>query len=336
MTNETIAHKNRIEFIDLAKGICIILLLINHAHISLPLMDYLRMPFYFLVSGIFFKSYGSLINLAKKKTNKLVIPFIFFYILAYLILVPYNELFDAHFLQDHPKDYWKAHSFLTDIPRTGYLNNPIWFLLCLFWCNILYYFASLKDKVFFKTIVVAAYTCIGLVLWHCEIFIPFHLSTALVAMPYFHIGSILKKSPLLRPTKYDKYGIAIAVAICCILLLIYPLHITASVMWFQNTITGSVLVFYIISFIMVIAALLFCKQVKHLPIVSYLGRYSIIILGTHWIFILIGLDVAAGITENFFVEAFITFCIAMPLSSLCIPFLKEYLPYFTAQKDILQ
>lgn len=47
--------KHRIEFIDLAKGICIILVVMVHSDLpfSVPNFQALRMPLYFVLSGLF-------------------------------------------------------------------------------------------------------------------------------------------------------------------------------------------------------------------------------------------------------------------------------------------
>ena len=72
--------KSRIEFIDLAKGICIILVVVGHVgvNIAIPGLEQVRMPLYFMLSGLFFKNYGGGEYFFIKKVNKILIPFIFF------------------------------------------------------------------------------------------------------------------------------------------------------------------------------------------------------------------------------------------------------------------
>lgn len=50
----------RIDFIDLAKGVCIFLVVIGHCGvpINIPGFEIVRMPLYFILSGLFFKDYG--------------------------------------------------------------------------------------------------------------------------------------------------------------------------------------------------------------------------------------------------------------------------------------
>lgn len=63
------SEKPRIEFIDLAKGICIILVVIFHFDVDIPLLRPMRMPLYFILSGLFFKDYGGFINFLTKKNE---------------------------------------------------------------------------------------------------------------------------------------------------------------------------------------------------------------------------------------------------------------------------
>ena len=83
---------NRIEFIDLAKGICILLVVVGHVgvNIAIPGLESVRMPLYFILSGLFFKSYGGVKNFLIKKINKILIPFLFFYLLGYSVFYVVN------------------------------------------------------------------------------------------------------------------------------------------------------------------------------------------------------------------------------------------------------
>ena len=86
----------RIEFADLAKGICIMLVVLLHVFgdmsgVIIKIMNLFRMPLYFVLSGLFFKTYDGFITFLKKKTNKLLIPF--FFILVFVV-IPTTILLD--------------------------------------------------------------------------------------------------------------------------------------------------------------------------------------------------------------------------------------------------
>ena len=53
--------QKRIEFIDLAKGICIICIVLGHCGVafSIPGISNFVMPAFFILSGLFFKEYDS-------------------------------------------------------------------------------------------------------------------------------------------------------------------------------------------------------------------------------------------------------------------------------------
>ena len=67
--------QQRIEFIDLAKGICIILVVLLHIvpSANIPELRFIRIPLYFILSGLFFKDYGSFRNFLKKKVNNILL-----------------------------------------------------------------------------------------------------------------------------------------------------------------------------------------------------------------------------------------------------------------------
>ena len=125
----------RIEFIDCAKGICIILVVYHHAvsyvGTSLPfdhILQCFRMPLYFMLSGLFFKPYNNYIEFLVKKLNRLLIPFLFFFCFTSILL---------------PFILTGGTINIRVIAKTliieDFFNLPIWFLLCLFNTNLLYY-----------------------------------------------------------------------------------------------------------------------------------------------------------------------------------------------------
>lgn len=79
--------QKRIEFIDLAKGICIICIVIGHCGVafSIPGISNFVMPAFFILSGLFFKEYDSAGTFLVKKINGLLVPFLFFYLTAYAV-----------------------------------------------------------------------------------------------------------------------------------------------------------------------------------------------------------------------------------------------------------
>ena len=283
-------EKKRIEFIDLAKGFCIILVVAHHtcnfhnADMPLPLFfKAFRIPLYFFLSGFFFKTYGGFFDFMRKKTNKLLIPFSFFYLIA-SVLIPFLLYHFLHYkIYRTVKDDFPSmlFSFFTD---EYFYNGPIWFLLCLFEVNILFYLCHIiannfqKHRLTVLTLSTFLLGLVGLMLAYKKINLPMFLDSSLTALPFFMMGYMVNRhTNILQPNKYDRYWWFIVIA-CFTVVYILAGDLT----YMTNKIVGhSYFSLYINGFLGTIAIMYLAKKIIHIPIVSYWGRYSIIILVVH-------------------------------------------------------
>ena len=82
--------------------------------------------------------------------------------------------------------------------------------------------------------------------------------------------------------------------------------------------------------------LMVAKFLRYLPLVSYIGRYSIVVLLTHLLFLFIIRNILyqLGMTQSGIALNLIIFIIIMLLSVPTISFCIKYLPYWFAQKDL--
>ncbi|MEI3461824.1 MAG: acyltransferase family protein [Bacteroides eggerthii] len=214
----------RIDFIDLAKGLCIQLVVLNHIiHIcgynEYPLTDtfrIFRMPLYFFLSGLFFKTYEDFKGFAKRKINKLLIPFLFFYTTTSILLPNFTALLGLNF---YNKDSIGIQTLWAFIYPEKFGNGPIWFLWCLFVMNIIFYSVYLfskKYKSFQLQILIALSISIGLVGYafgKYNINLPAFIDSSMTALPFFVCGYVFKHyTKILYPNKYDKYNILFILA----------------------------------------------------------------------------------------------------------------------------
>ena len=321
--------QKRIEFIDLAKGICIILVVIGHcgAPINIPGLEIVRMPLYFILSGLFFKDYGGGYNFFIKKTNKILIPFLFFY------LVGCAGYYGIKFFA--PQLLITSASGLFDVfNNRQFFNGPIWFLLCLFWCNIIFCQITLRiKKETLQILLVAVLGFVGWFLGNEKIFVPMFFDVAFTALPFFAFGYYLKKSEILYPNKLDKFNIPLAITFWAIAFILtrtteyrLSLHYNGLEGWST----------YIISITSVLAVLFLCKTIKRVPFVSYCGRYSIVLLCVHHLIYrpLMVLLPKTGI--EVLSDKWSIAIITLLLSALCIPVCKRFIPWFIAQKDLIK
>ena len=88
----------------------------------------------------------------------------------------------------------------------------------------------------------------------------------------------------------------------------------------------------------VIATLLVAKQFVHIPILSYIGRYSIIVLITH-LQIYEWMDMFVDAYLQQYDTALLWLCLFILLILIEVPvisFCRKYLPYIFAQKEVLK
>lgn len=77
-------EKKRIDYLDIAKGIGIILVLVGHISKNDEINRFLylfHMPLFFIISGMLYKEKN---NFCKKKIRNLIIPYFCFAIISYL------------------------------------------------------------------------------------------------------------------------------------------------------------------------------------------------------------------------------------------------------------
>lgn len=340
---QTGGGKHRIAYIDLAKGICILLVVFHHicggdlatdSHIKGFLVSF-RMPLYFILSGMFFKEYEGFVGFLKRKVNKLLIPFVAFYIISFLLYVSFFNDDSA----------LKTIGYLLGglfIEKTK-LNLAIWFLWCLFLINIIFYLILNLCRNIQKNKVMVIYTIcwglglIGFTLGTYNINIPFWIDSSLTAMPFFATGYIMRKyTEILTPNKYDRYSYAL-IPLC----FIYVYYFGRDTVFKTNYMSDSNVLFtYTSGIIGTLGVLFTAKLVQWLPVISYYGRYSIMILCTHW-------PIYKVIVEPFIeplysnnssitnIHYYSTFIILLSYAFL-IPIMKKYIPHITAQKDCIK
>lgn len=320
-------QNNRIEFIDLAKGICILMVVMGHCGFptAFPGSLNLRMPLYFVLSGIFFKSYEGFRDFVRKKTNKILIPFLFFYLMAYVVFYVVNWIIPGLIKTD-------ATGILDVFTQRQYFNGPIWFLICLFWVNIYFYLIQLFfQKESLKAVCVILFCCMGTLFSRSEIFLPCEMDVAMTALPFFYIGYLLKRTDLLLPNKWDKYNLLFAALLLGGTICLEHFCDVGHIGFHSNVYRGIFILDVINSICSVLAVLLICKTVKYLPLVSYCGRYSIILLCTHHMYYRPLSLLFSKVVPTY--NLYLTVVLTILLCIISIPLFKRYIPQFCAQKD---
>ncbi|MDL2213233.1 acyltransferase [Bacteroides sp. OttesenSCG-928-N06] len=324
----------RIEFVDLTKGICIILVVMSHVGGPFEEMDKyniissFRMPLYFFISGIFFKSYEGLWGFFLRKLNKLIIPFIFFYLGAFLVKYAVAKLIPNAF-QD-PVEWTDLLVVFHRHDLIGF-NPPIWFLLALFNCSILFYIVhKLRNKnlklMFLVGILIGV---LGFVLGKLRIELPLYIDVAMTALPFYLGGFWIRRyNFFLYPHRFDKL-IPIFIAVAVILMF----FIATKPGMRTNSYEGNILQFYAAGFAGIFVIMLIGKRFKKAPVISYLGRYSVITLGVHALILNVGGKMLGKFIHNEWAFSIILLLVTLVASLIATPIFLKIIPQFVAQKD---
>lgn len=336
--------QGRIEWIDLAKGLCMLFVIAGHSlwggYCEGVFCDTLwidrymttfRMPLYFVLCGIFFKTYTGFSDFLRHKTNNLLVPFLVFSVINGLFSIP----------------------------------APVWFLGCLFIVNVLgYAVVSTYRYVNFKVRELIAgngyilFGCLVLFTLLCGYFgskvhadkwlgatgvLKEHtqsLGTCIVALPFFLTGYILRKRTSLITADTDSFFKLLFFSLVCFCL-------SFGIDWFYswsesqfvwNTYDLPIALMYVCGLSGTVMVLCISKIVGRIPLVSYLGRYSIIVLLTHLI-VIVGLKsverhVLGTIGDDYFwgIGYWVVVFAEIPIIWLS----RKYLPYIFAQKPVFK
>lgn len=265
--------KQRLDFIDLAKGVCILLLAIGHCGVNPEIPGYtlVAVPLFFVISGLFFKNYDKLRDMWINKINRLLIPFFFFYFTAYLCFYAIKWFVPNLLVTE-------ANGILDIFYNRQFFNGPIWFILCLFWCNILFGLVCryIQDE-WKRLLVVIVMGAIGWYLGYCDIILPMFIDVAFTALPFFVFGHYLKRLDVLQ-NNHSRYNLLFAAVLWGISLMLEHLTDTRLSMHY-NIIEGWAT--WPLSLIQVVSMIYLCKVVRTVPFITYAGRYSLVILCVH-------------------------------------------------------
>ena len=337
-------NQSRIASVDLAKGICISIVMLFHIKgiiqddcvLSPVLFSACMLPPFYFLSGLFFKEEKTMRLFLLKKVNKLLIPFAFFY-LATSVIIP-NLLHFVWGMQFETVVGWP--SLWAFVWPGEYPNFPIWFLWCLFVMNLLFWAIHYCSKQCFPhskfaAIAVLSIGC-GCLGFYAETVFDTDIANLFEAMksiPLFAFGYLSAQVDVLARLESAS---GLKKAAC--LLLSFFVSLLSCCSFADNLAWMDLLVYYVygtagISLILIVSTL-----IVRLPLISYLGRYSIIVLLSHGLLARLGyqhfVNLSASIGQY---GAVILFWLLMAFSYLVIiPLFRRFLPHVTGQAPLLK
>lgn len=195
-------NQNRIEWVDFSRGIGLIMVIAGHLFISGSYLSSVifsfHMPLFFFLSGLLFRTDKCAHAFIKKKVNSLLIPFGMYVTvgIVFTLIIQIAKIFSG------VTTSLTIKAILKDIyqgaPNVFYVGQ-LWFLISLFWVNIIAYFFVKYLKVYYLRIFVLLLFVLYVVTISPQVraFLPGHLSplmidTSVMASVFFIIGYYLK------------------------------------------------------------------------------------------------------------------------------------------------
>lgn len=282
---------DRVEWVDILKGIGIILVVIGHANwqfgaatTDMFIQKYIysfHMPLFFFLSGYLFikEKYPDFKKFLLKKIKTLLVPYLVFSILSVLVQIFICLKYNI-----------KLNSFKEIVIQILYLrsktvwNEPLWFLMCLFITEIIFYFISKctnKAKIAIS-LLMCGIVGYGLSFMQKYFVLPLSFSIALVAVTFYGFGYLVKNSTIGR--KVISKNIKISILSFSSNIVIGGLLNSIAIMYFMKY--GNIFYFYLAAISGILAYIGISKYINNLKtltkILSYFGINTMPILCTHY------------------------------------------------------
>lgn len=330
----------RIDFIDLAKGLGISIIALTHTFglsggLILDSLCIFKIPLFFILSGLFFRTYDSNYVFLKKKTNQLLIPILLVYL---CIGIPSSFLINWHSGTLSAKELFFIPGDMSKI-NLG-VSAASWFLLSLYISNMYFLFTYkvCKGRISMMAICSLGLGFFGYFLNTKGVILPMWLDTSLTTMPFFCLGFILRHHSTILNSIVTKnhYGL-LAMSLVLLVCIVYTAW-GQDITYVANHYEVHIVLLYAGGIVGSLFIIILSKVINHLPVFSYIGRYSIVVLITHQIqlFFIRNLFYQSGLPQENVVLNCMVFVIITLLSIPIIKFGIKYLPYLFAQKDLIK
>lgn len=188
-------NTKRLDYNDLAKAIGMLTIVWGHIYYgrsSSAFVYSFHIPLFFVLSGMVFDTnrYSNFGDFMKKKLKSLLIPYVVFSFLTWLVWVVY-----AMITHTNVNSYWMplAQTVISQ-GSEGYLvhNVPLWFVMCLFSMEIMYYLIAGYKRIWITIITILIAVVGYCLLNYCPFFdfsaIPWSIDAAMLGIPFYALG----------------------------------------------------------------------------------------------------------------------------------------------------
>lgn len=283
-------EKQRDITFDVMKGIAILAMVAGHCFIPFKLHHFIyiwHMPLFFFASGFFFKD-KPLAKVFLGIWRGLLVPYVVTATIILLCILFADGLCGTNLLKTKGVALLGINGLFANPDAYGglYKCGPIWFLLALAWCKIVYcVLGKLGMNMIVETLLLAALSYL-IVSFSKTLYLPFFILQGFVSLIFYHLGYLFKQN-LAIVIRYKKLAIGLGVLALFVGMLQSGMDIWA--LWFSNwtlnvyAAIGSVILLYFgTKSILSTPPIMSCGIIsKLLMYLAYVGRLSILVLALH-------------------------------------------------------
>lgn len=306
-------------WIDIAKGIGIILVILGHCIFPChTIIDIFHMPLFFLLAGITFHNKQAN-EFVIGKINRIFVPYIFWAIISSALnFIPHN--YDGNF------------------------NGPLWFLPVMF-ATLMTVYCVRKLKQPLQALLISAFILLSWLFINNPILtksLPFSLNIVILSAVYMYIGCILQS--------FISYSISTKMKIlnCCIFTVAFLLifiwlskHYTlAGVYVSMGLFESNFLIVFLCSIAGIFSTIAISQLIGESKTLEWFGRNSLALMCIHFpfsnsynVFVskLVVYQSVYGKIVLSIVEYILIFGISIVLTILC----KKYLPQYSGYTNLI-
>lgn len=197
---QTKTVKKRIDYLDIARGIAIILMIIGHvvSGYKRVIIFSFHMPLFIIISGIFFKPGRNIKEEFKNIFKKLIIPYMVSILIVHctkaIILKKYINIIEI--LKQIILGYSNKRTFFQEVETVGVL----WFIPFLSLCKLIFYGIDkvAKDNDLIKGNLCLICSMTGILLAKKGLYLPWSFDIVLASTIFYYVGYLMKKYKLLE------------------------------------------------------------------------------------------------------------------------------------------
>jgi len=276
-------NNQRIIWIDIARGIAILLMLWghnSHDYFTHGLYSF-HMPLFVFLSGFVFSQKKSIYDCIQNSAKRLYLPYICYFAIDFIL----NWLYELFFYSNHPviPHFWRnSYEIFLPMYGTGTVHG-LWFLIALAWIILLSQtLLSAKIKPSHFVYICGGISAASIILSHVTPTAPFFINQSLMLAVFFALGYLYKIHINIVTLKI-RYKMTI-ILLCMAIITYFTSHFQ-QIDYYKQIFPANVFACIFVG-IAGIAGIIFLSQIlaysKLLSgFLASLGRITLLLLGLH-------------------------------------------------------